>query len=79
MERSVAQQIVSIMSQELGIRSSLVVAVSRDRAAVNDDAMRTVKVVYSSLLDIGCFSHTLNHAGERVKTSQLTMFFKAWI
>ena len=75
----VAQQIVSIISQELGIRSSLIVAASRDRAAVNDVAMRTVKVVYSSLLDIGCFSHTLDHVGERVKTPQLDLFFKAWI
>ena len=41
--------------------------------------MRTVKVVYSSLLDIGCFSHTLDHVGERVKTPQLDLFFKAWI
>ena len=38
----VAQQIVSIISQELGIQSSLIVA---DRAAVNNVAMRTVKVV----------------------------------
>lgn len=75
----VAQQIVSIISQELGIRSSHIVAASRDRAAVNDVAMRTVKVVYSSLLDIGCFSHTLDHVGERVRTPQLDMFFKAWI
>ena len=75
----VAQQIVSIILQELGIQSSLVVAASRDRAAVNNVAMRTVKVVYSSLLDIGCFSHTLDHVGERVNTPQLDMFFKAWI
>ena len=32
---------------------------------LNDVAMRTVKVVYSSILDIGCFSHTLDRVGER--------------
>ena len=41
--------------------------------------MRTVKVVYSSILDIGCFSHTLDHVGERLRTQQLDTFFKAWV
>ena len=66
----VAQQIVSVISQELGIPSSYVIAASRDRASVNDVAMRTVKVVYSSILDIGCFSHTLDHVGEHYFSSQ---------
>ena len=39
----VAQHIVSIVSQQLGIQSPLVIAVSRDRASVNELAMRTVK------------------------------------
>ena len=75
----VAQQIVSVISQELGIPSSVVIAKSKDRASVNDVAMRTVKVVYSSILDIGCFSHTLDHVGERLRTQQLDTFFKAWV
>ena len=33
-----------------------------DRAACNGVALRTIKVVYSSILDIGCFSHTLDAA-----------------
>ena len=75
----VAHQIVSVISQELGIPSSYVIAASRDRASVNDVAMRTVKVVYSSILDIGCFSHTLDHVGERLRIPQLDTFFKAWV
>ena len=75
----VAQQIVSVISQELGIPSSFVIAASTDRASVNDVAMRTVKVVYSSILDIGCFSHTLDHVDERLRTQQLDTFFKAWV
>ena len=49
----IAQQIVSIISQEPGIRSSFIIAASRDQAAVNDVAMRTVKVFYSSLDRVG--------------------------
>ena len=44
--------------------SNLIVAAMRDRASVNDVAMRTIKVVYNELLDVGCFSHTLNQVGE---------------
>lgn len=30
-------------------------------------------------MDIGCFSHTLDHVGERLRTPQLDSFFKAWV
>ena len=46
----------------------------RDRACVNDVAMRTIKVVYNALLDVECFSHTLNHVGERMNTPILHDF-----
>ena len=60
----IAQQIIVILSTEFGISSNLIVAAMRDRASVNDVAMRTIKVVYNELLDVGCFSHTLNYVGE---------------
>ena len=46
----------------------------RDRASVNDVAMRTIKVVFNELLDVGCFTHTLNHVGERMNTPILHDF-----
>ena len=58
----IAQQIIVILSTEFG--SHLIVQAMRDRASVNDVAMRTIKVVYNELLDVRCFSHTLNHVGE---------------
>ena len=51
----------------------------RDRASVNDVAMRTIKVVYNELLDVGCFSYTLNHVGERINTPILHDFCNVWI
>ena len=75
----VARQRVTVLSTELGIASSLVIAAARDRASVNNVAMRTVSVIYDQLLDIGCFSHTLDHVGERVRTPTLNTFTKAWI
>ena len=74
-----ARQLVTAVSTELSIAPDLVVAAMRDRASVNDVAMRTVSVVYNKLLDVGCFSHTLDRVGERMKTPILDEFTKAWI
>ncbi len=75
----VARQIITVLSTELGIASPLVVAAMRDRASVNNVAMRTVQVVYNQVFDIGCFSHTLDLVGENMRTCVLDDFFKAWI
>ena len=46
----------------------MIVEAMHDRASVNDVAMRTIKIVYNELLDVECFSNTLNHVGERMNT-----------
>ena len=51
----------------------------RDRASTNNVAMRTMKVVYPHLLDIGCYSHTIDHVGEKFDTPNLDEFGKAWV
>lgn len=51
----IARQIISDISIETGISSDLVVGAMHDRASVNEVAMRTVKVIYHNLFDIGCF------------------------
>lgn len=51
----------------------------RDRASVNDVAMRTISVIYNQMLDVGCFYHALDRVGERMKTPILDEFSKVWI
>ena len=75
----VARQIITVLSTELGIPSNLLVAAMRDRASLNSVAMRTVSIVYNRVMDVGCFSHTLEHVGECMKTTVLDDFSKAWI
>ena len=75
----IAQQIIVILSTEFGMSSNLIVSAMHDRTSVNDVAMRTIKVVYNDLLDVGCFSHTLNHVGERMNTPILHDFCNTWI
>ena len=50
-----------------------------DRASVNNSAMRTLKIIYPNVVDIGCFSHTHDHLGENFNTLVLDQFVKTWI
>ena len=61
----VAREILSVLSTELGISGSSLLAMMRDRASIKSVAMRTIRIMYPTLMDIGCFSHTLNNAGEK--------------
>ena len=70
----VARQIIMVLSTELGISSNLLVGAMRDRASVNEVAMRTVKVIYNQVINIGCFSHTLDHVGEHMRHPPLIGF-----
>ena len=56
----VVQQIITVLSTEMGVPFHLLVAAMRDRASVNTVTMRTVSILYNQVMDIGCFSHTLN-------------------
>ena len=42
-----------------------------DRASVNKAATRTVMVVYPKVVDVRCFSHAVDDAGDHFTTSIL--------
>ena len=76
----VAHQLIVCLSTEYGIGSNLLQAAMRDHASVNSVvAMRTLSIVFPNILDIGCFSHTLDHVGEHFNTPALDAFMKVWI
>ena len=75
----IARELINILSVTLGIQSHLVLAAMRDRASVNNLAMRTVKVIYPNILDVGCFPHTLDIVGEKFNTPTLNTFPSHWI
>ena len=67
----IAHQLISVLS--------LLIAAMRDCASSNNVAMRTLKVVYPFLLDIGCFAHTLDRVGERFKIPLVNDFTTYWV
>lgn len=77
-----ARVIISTLSTSYGIELNRLVASMRDRASVNSVAMTTMttlKLLYPSLLDIGCFFHTLDRVGEQYKVHVADEFTKPWI
>ena len=50
-----------------------------DRASVNGAAMKTIKVVFPSLVDVGCYSHTIDLAREKFDVPVLDEFFRLWV
>ena len=75
----VARELLSVLSTEYGVVSSNLLAVMRDRASVNSVAVRTLKVLYPNILDIGCFSHTIDHVGDNFDTPVLYDFGTTWV
>lgn len=76
-----ARELLSALSTEYAIASSNLLAAIRmhDHASVNTVAMQTVKVLYPSVLDIGCFSHTIDHVGEHFSAPTLHDFGILWV
>lgn len=75
----VARQIITVLSTEMEVPSHLLAAAMRDRASVNTVAMRTVSILYNQVMDISCFSHTLDLVREHMKTPILDDFIKSWV
>ena len=74
-----AREILTVLTTELAIASTKLLACMRDQASVNGKAMQTIGVMYPDVMDIGCFSHTLDLVGTKFKTPTLDKFMKAWV
>ena len=75
----VACQLIVSLTTELGIESDLLLAAMSDRASVNNVAIRTLSIAFPKVLDIGCYSHTIDDVGEHMKIPVLEEFLKGWI
>ena len=71
-----ASVLISTLSTTLGVESYTLIAAMRDRASVNNVAMWTLALVYPSILDVSCFSHTIDLVGGKFNTPTLDEFTK---
>ena len=67
------------VSTKLKVTYSQPVATMQDRAAVNKVALRTLRIVFSNILDVVCCSHTLDRVREKFITPILDVFVRGWI
>ena len=76
-----AREIYKIIMVKLGIGDEDTIAVCmRDRASVNDVAMDRLSRDFQCSEDIiQCFSHTLDHVGDKFKGETLTKFWGKWL
>lgn len=74
----IAREILTVLSTQLGISSGNLLAIMRDNAAVNNVAVSSIAILYSSAIDIGCLSHTRSHVGEKFNVPILAKFMKHW-
>ena len=74
-----AREIFGVLAREYGVGTELPVATIRDRASVNNVAVRTIMIIFPNILNIGCFSHTLHHVGEKFNAPVLKKSMKHWI
>lgn len=74
-----ARELIVSLSTEFKVSGDRLIPAIHDRASVNNVAIRTLKILYPKLVDIGCFSHTLDIVGEKFVTPTLNDFTKTWI
>ena len=75
----IARELISVLQVDYKVSASALIGAMHDRASVNAVAMRTVQVIYPQILDIGCFSHTVDHVGDHFVTPVLDEFVSAWV
>lgn len=71
--------LLRVLSVHYQISPERVLAVMGDRASVNDVAIRSLQVLCTSIQDIGCFSHTLDHVGSHFSCDALKSFVNDWV
>lgn len=74
-----AREVLGVLCREYKLSTEQVLASMRDRASVNGVAIRHIKVMFPNLLDIGCYSHTLDIAGNKFELPTVEEFIKPWI
>lgn len=69
--------VIDTLSAQYSISYNVLVAAMHDRAACNCVALRTLKIVFPTIFDVGCFSHTLDLVGNKFVTLSLSTLL-AW-
>ena len=74
-----AQVLNQCLSVEYGVRGNSLLAAMRDGASVNQAALNIVSFIFPNMLNVVCFSHTLDNVGDHFEITTLKEFGSLWI
>ena len=74
-----AQVLNQCLSVDYGVRASSLLAAMRDGASVNQAALNKISLIFPKLLNVVCFSHTLDNVGNHLVIPTLLKFGSLWI
>ena len=74
-----AQCLIQSLAVDFSICPGALLAAMKDGAAVNGAALQQVKFYFPQLLDVTCFSHTIDNVGKHFEFRVLDRFAHLWI
>ena len=74
-----AQVLNQCLSFEYGVRGNSLLAAMRDGASVNQAALNIVSFIFPNMVNVVCFSHTLDNVGNHFEIPTLKEFGNLWI
>ena len=74
-----AQRLMSCLAVEHKFGPNMLIAGMRDGASVNGAALNQLKFFYPNLMDIVCFSHTIDNVGAHFVFRILDSFTQYWV
>ena len=64
---------------EYAIQPGALLAAMKDGASVNQAALQQVRFFFPQLLDVACFSHTIDNVGKQFEFHVLDTFAQYWV
>ena len=77
--KQLSQVLNQCLSVEYGVRGNSLLAAMRGGASVNQAALNIVSFIFPNMLNVVCFSHTLDNVGNHFKILTLKEFGSLWI
>ena len=74
-----AQVLNQCLSVEYGVRGNSLLAAMRDGASVSQAALNIVSFIFPNMVNVVCFSHTLDNVGNHSEIPNLKEFSSLWI
>lgn len=72
-----AQVLNQCLAVEFGIRGNSLLAAMKDGASVNQAALKRIAFIFPDMLNVACFSHTLDNIGNHFVIPTLPEFWQS--